>query len=177
MTTTLDMHSPSNPVANGADRLLQLCLERSSRGVASRADWQHLARLDPDLAREALRRHLQQDAPVVPTDRNPYAKNALRPGVAVGFVCGAIAMSIIWLAMHWIQGTYVTSGEWFSRTTLVQYVAALLIPIGAWVGWRFDQHRHAPTGSRERVSIRNAEWDELLDRFEATQRSRRTRVY
>lgn len=167
----------TSPMQN-TDHFVQICRERSERGVATRTDWQRLAEINPDRAYRELKTYLQlnQDEPPA----NPYAK-AERPriaGIAIGFVVGIAFMAAWWIFADYLQGEVVTSARGWDVVTLSQYVAASLLPAFAWLGWRIDNKRHADTDtSNNPASLKDASWDDLLARFDATRKAGGTRMY
>lgn len=171
MTTT----SPSQ----ATDHFVQICRERSARGVATRSDWQRLAELNPDRAYRELKNYLQTelDAP----GANPYETSG-RPrvaGLTIGFLVGVVFMAAWWLFGDYLQREVITTARQWDLVTFSQYVAASMLPVFAWAGWRIESRRRSASEQEqdERVSLKNATWDELLARFDATRRAGGTRMY
>lgn len=159
------------------DHIVQICRERSERGVATRADWQRLAEINPDRAYDELRTYLQvRDADQL---ANPYEKRqGFRfSGMAVGFVVGVIFMAVWWLIGEFLHEHVVTTTRGWDVVTLSQYVAASLLPAFAFMGWRMDNKRQNEKEPEPRESLRNASWNDLLTRFDATRKAGGTRMY
>ncbi|MCA9834688.1 MAG: hypothetical protein KC435_12125 [Thermomicrobiales bacterium] len=158
------------------DHLTQICRERSARGVATRADWQRLAEIDPNRARTELITYLQTNQAAPP---NPYESGSgSHKGLAVGFVIGVVFMSGYWLFGDYLQREVVNSGKQWDLVTFSMYVAASMLPLFAWLGWRWDQ-KHAIVGIDEspQIRLRDLNWDELLAEFDATRKAGGTRMY
>lgn len=159
------------------DHMSQICRERSSRGVATRADWQRLAAIDPDRARAELVNYLRTSELAA---ANPYeSKGRRHSGMAVGFFVGVVVMCAWWLFGDFLQREVVTSGKQWDLVTFSQYVAATMLPVFAWLGSRWDQKQVATTHkeNRPQVSLRDATWDELLTMFDSTRKAGGTRMY
>lgn len=161
------------------DHIAQICRERSERGVATRSDWERLAEINPERAFNELKNYLQlQDSqPQV----NPYEnRGSFRfAGAAVGFLVGVVFMAGWWLFGEYLHENVVTSTRGWDVVTMSQYVAASLLPFFAWLGWRIDSKRQVSNQRDEntRASLKNATWDELLTRFDATRKAGGTRMY
>lgn len=161
------------------EHLIQICRERSARGVATRADWERLAEIKPDRARIELREFLREN----PTQEaaNPYESGPTRKhsGVVIGFLFGVVFMAGWWLLGDYINREVVTNAKQWDVVTLTQYIAASLLPVFAWLGWRWDKKRSQDTDSIEddSVNLTNASWDELLDLFDKTRKAGGTRMY
>lgn len=161
------------------DHIVQICRERSERGVATKSDWQRLAEINPDRAYTELKTFLllneDQSAP------NPYEKSGKFriAGAALGFLVGVAFMAAYWLFADYLLRDVITSARQWDVVTLTQYIAATLLPVFAWVGWRIDNRRYEShqVDSEERESLRGATWQELLTRFEATRKAGGTRMY
>lgn len=168
----------TSPMQN-TDHIVQICRERSERGVATRADWQRLAEINPDRAYSELRSYLQLSDSQ--NQVNPYEKPA-RPrfaGLTVGFLVGVVFMAGWWLFGEYLHEEVVTTARGWDVVTFTQYVAASLLPVFAWLGWRIDSRRQATnqeTGEKP-GSLKNATWEELLARFDATRKAGGTRMY
>lgn len=161
------------------DHIVQICRERSERGVATRTDWQRLAEINPDRAYRELKTYLQVNTS--PAAVNPYEKSD-RPrlaGTVIGFVFGVLFMAGWWLFGEYLHENVVTSARGWDVVTASQYVAASLLPAFAWLGWRIDNKRQTANqqGVENPVSLKNASWDELLARFDATRKAGGTRMY
>lgn len=160
------------------DHLAQICRERSERGVATRADWQRLAEINPDRAYRELRAYLLvQDAeqPV-----NPYEKQKgfHLSGLVKGFLIGVVFMVCWWLVGEFLHEYVVTTTRGWDLVTFTQYVAASLLPAFAFWGWRMDNKRQEEKAEPEaRASLKDATWDDLLARFDATRKAGGTRMY
>jgi len=161
------------------DYIVQICRERSERGVATRADWQRLAEINPERAYAELKSYLQVNEGQ--SAANPYEKpEKLRlGGAAVGFVVGIVFMAGYWLFGDYLQREVITSARQWDVVTLTQYIAASLLPAFAWLGWRLDNRRHQAhqVEQAEQQSLKNATWQDLLARFESTRRAGGTRMY
>lgn len=167
--------SPSQSI----DHLAQICRERSERGVATRADWERLAEIEPNRAYFELRAYLRlhnDDA-----QPNPYEKSTgFRPrGMALGFVVGVVVMAAYWLFADWLQANVVTTARQWDVVTLTQYIAASLLPAFAYWGWRVDKNRNEEQdrSTSNTASLKRATWDELLAQFDATRKAGGTRMY
>jgi hypothetical protein len=167
----------STPHTN-TDHMIQICRERSARGVATRADWQRLADIDPERARTELISFLKtsqdQAAP------NPFdTKGRPHTGLVAGFVFGMLFMAAWWLFGDYLQREVITTARQWDVVTFTQYVAASLLPVFAWLGWRYDQRRvdasTEPTPVQQPLS--SMSWDDLLARFDATRKAGGTRMY
>lgn len=161
------------------DHIAQICRERSERGVATRSDWQRLAEMNPERAYRELRDYLQVSENT--GEANPYDKS-IRPrflGVTGGFLAGVVFMVGWWLFGEYLHENVVTTNRGWDLVTFTQYVAASLLPAFAWLGWRIDaKHREEnPTPAETRAPLKNATWDELLARFDATRKAGGTRMY
>ena len=164
--------------SQATDHLIQICRERSSRGVATRADWQRLAEIDPERARRELINYLHLNQ--VHTAPNPYDnRGKAHTGLVVGFLLGVAFMVAYWLFGDWLQRDVITTARQWDVVTFTQYVAASLLPFFAWLGWRRDQQRAAANGpaAPEKHNYSEADWDELLARFDATRKAGGTRMY
>ncbi len=170
----------SSPQAINIDHLAHICRERSERGVATRADWERLSELDADKARRELLTYLQlnqrQDAP------DPYDR-ATRPhmGLVVGFLIGVAFMSAYWLCADYVQRESTSSGKMWDVVTLTQYIAASLLPVFAWLGWRWDRRRASEAqeveNAPQKPRLRDLTWPQLLDVFDTTRKAGGTRMY
>lgn len=162
------------------DHIVQICRERSERGVATRADWQRLAELNPERAQRELRSYLQVHEADTPA--NPYEKRSgfRFTGLAAGFFVGVIFMVAWWLFGEYLHENVVSTARGWDVVTFTQYVAASLLPAFAFLGWKLENKR-AETSDQEASakapSLRNATWDELLERFDATRKAGGTRMY
>lgn len=161
------------------DHMVQICKERSERGVATRTDWIRLAEINSDRAYRELKTYLlQQDSE---QQANPFEKrNPFRfAGMAAGFVAGVLFMIAWWLFGEWMHENIVTSARGWDVVTFTQYVAASLIPAFAYLGWRIDHKRNegGQPDSGAGGSLKNASWEELLERFDATRKAGGTRMY
>lgn len=165
--------------SQATDHIVQICRERSERGVATRADWQRLAEINPDRAYQELKAYLQVNSPEPPA--NPYEKGSgfRFAGMAGGFVVGVIFMVAWWLFGEYLHENVVTSARGWDLVTFSQYVAASLLPAFAFLGWRIDNRRRQSFQQEEteRISLKNATWDELLAHFDATRKAGGTRMY
>lgn len=164
--------------SQSTEHLIQICRERSARGVATRADWERLAEIKPDRARMELIEFLREN----PEQHivNPYEKKPRKhSGAFIGFLIGVVFMSAWWLFADYLNRDVVTSGKQWDLVTLSQYVVASLLPLFAWLGWRYDKNRTDENEQSEAETPRlsNASWDELLDRFDRTRRAGGTRMY
>lgn len=161
------------------EHLIQICRERSARGVATRADWERLAEIKPDRARIELREFLQENPPQEAA--NPYESRQARKhsGVFIGFLLGVLFMAGWWLFGDYLNREVVTSAKQWDVVTLSQYVAASLLPFFAWLGWKYDKKRVDDTEvvEDESVNLANANWNELLDQFDKTRKAGGTRMY
>lgn len=159
------------------DHIVQICRERSERGVATRADWQRLAEINPERAYSELRSYLQvhDSEPLA----NPYEKRkGFRvAGMAAGFLVGVVFMIGWWLFGEWLHENVVTSTRGWDVVTFSQYVAASLLPAFAFLGWWIDNRRQSNSRQQGRGSLRNASWNDLLARFDATRKAGGTRMY
>lgn len=160
------------------DHMIQICRERSSRGVATRADWQRLADINPERARAELISFLQtSQAQVAP---NPFdTKGRPHTGLVAGFVFGVLFMAAWWLFGDYLQREVITSARQWDVVTFTQYVAASLLPVFAWLGWRYDQRRADASAESAPVQqpLSGLSWDDLLARFDATRKAGGTRMY
>ncbi len=161
------------------DHIVQICRERSERGVATRADWERLFEINPDRAYSELRTYLLRHDPVQLA--NPYEKRqGFRfAGMFVGFLVGVVFMVAWWLFGEYLHEHVVTSARGWDVVTLTQYIAASLLPAFAFLGWRLDSKRSAANeqDQTERASLKNATWEDLLTRFDATRKAGGTRMY
>lgn len=160
------------------DHMIQICRERSSRGVATRADWQRLAEINPERARRELVNYLHLNQ--AHTAPNPYDTGAkAHTGLVSGFLLGVAFMAAYWLFGDWLQRDVITTARQWDMVTFTQYVAASLLPFFAWLGWRRDQKRAAAAApeTAEKVNYSGASWDELLTQFDATRKAGGTRMY
>jgi hypothetical protein len=161
------------------DHIVQICRERSERGVATRADWERLAEINPERAYNELKTYLQLNQPQV--EANPFDKSS-RPqfaGAAIGFVVGVVFMAAWWLFGDYLHAEVVTTARGWDMVTFSQYVAASLLPAFAWLGWRLDTKRQETNRqeSGQNTSLKDATWEDLLARFDATRRAGGTRMY
>lgn len=165
--------------SQSTDHLVQICRERSERGVATRADWQRLAEISPDRAYSELKKYLQVNETW--SQANPYeTQSGFRiTGMVSGFLVGVVFMIAWWLFADWLQANVVTSARGWDLVTLTQYIAASLLPAFAFIGWRMDNKRKKTNTQDEvqRTSLKNATWDELLAKFDATRKAGGTRMY
>lgn len=161
------------------DHIVQICRERSERGVATRADWERLSELNPDRAYRELKTYLQRHD----SDQhvNPYEKRTgfRFTGMFIGFIFGVAFMVAWWFFGEWLHENVVTSARGWDMVTLSQYIAASLLPAFAFLGWRIDRKRNdsSQQEQEDRASLRNASWDDLLTRFDATRKAGGTRMY
>lgn len=164
--------------SQATDHMIQICRERSTRGVATRADWQRLAEINPERARAELISFLQTDQ--ADAGPNPFEnKGGPHIGAAAGFVIGVIFMAAWWLFGDYLQREVITSARQWDIVTFTQYVAASLLPVFAWLGWRYDQRRTGASAEStpDYQSLSSLTWDELLARFDATRKAGGTRMY
>lgn len=171
MTATSSMQS--------TDHLAQICKERSVRGVATRADWERLAEINPERAHRELKAYLALNAN---NDAgNPYETGKPRKvaGLVIGFLVGVVVMSAWWLFGDYLHREVVTSARQWDLVTFSQYVAASLLPAFAWLGWRIENRRAAAStdATAPEVLLREASWEDLLTRFDATRKAGGTRMY
>lgn len=170
------MAQMTQPTTPDLDLLLQRARERATHGSGSRRDWEQVAAIDAPRARQELREHLQRNSSVIGGTVNPYESRPRQIGAAAGFAIGVVLMIIVWLLMAWARNTIVTTGMQWNIATAIQYSAAALPPLCTLLAARHARSSQNQSPS-ERVSLREASFDELLDRFEQTQRIGRTRVY
>lgn len=161
------------------DHMIQICRERSARGVATRADWQRLAELAPDRAYRELKDYLRHsDTAMGP---NPYdtSRKFRLAGTAVGFFLGVVFMAAWWWFGDYLQREVVTTARQWDIVTFTQYVAASLLPFFAWLGWRWDaRHKNeVDSGQLSTAKLENASFADLLTRFDATRKAGGTRMY
>lgn len=161
------------------DHIVQICKERSERGVATRADWERLSEINPERAFRELKTYLQQHDSQ--QQANPYQqrKGFRFAGMALGFVAGVIFMVLWWLFAEFLHEHVVTSARGWDVVTLTQYIAASLLPAFAFLGWRIDSKRNAANDETkaDTRSLKNATWEDLLARFDATRKAGGTRMY
>ena len=160
------------------EHMIQICRERSSRGVATRADWQRLAEIDPERARRELINYLHINQ--THTAPNPYDNQGkAHTGLVGGFLLGVAFMAAYWLFGDWLQRDVITNARQWDVVTFTQYVAASLLPFFAWLGWRRDQKRVAANTpeSPAKGNYSESSWDELLTQFDATRKAGGTRMY
>jgi len=160
------------------DHMIQICRERSARGVATRADWQRLAELNPERARTELITFLQthQAEPA----SNPFeSRGRSYAGAAIGFVVGVLFMVVWWWFGDYLHREVVSTARQWDVVTFTQYVAASLLPLFAWLGWRYDQRRASESAESVEMKqpLSGLTWDELLARFDATRKAGGTRMY
>lgn len=172
------MTATTSPSQN-TDHIVQICRERSERGVATRADWARLAEINPDRAYRELKTYLQRHDSQQPAD--PYAKReGFRfAGMFLGFLAGVVFMVAWWFFAEWLHENIVTSARGWDVVTLTQYIAASLLPAFAFLGWRMDTKRNGAKEKEtvEQRSLKNASWDDLLVEFDATRKAGGTRMY
>lgn len=161
------------------DHIVQICRERSERGVATRSDWQRLAEINPDRAYAELKNFLQLSEDTAAP--NPYEKSE-KPrlaGAAAGFLVGVVFMIAWWLFADYLQREVLTSARQWDVVTLTQYIAASLLPAFAWLGWRLDKRRHEVQNEAQtnKQTLKDATWQDLLARFDATRKAGGTRMY
>lgn len=165
--------------SQSTDHLVQICRERSERGVATRADWERLSQINPDRAYRELKAYLlRHDSR---EHVNPYEKTqGFRfAGMFVGFIVGVVFMVAWWFFGEYLHEHVVTSARGWDVVTLTQYIAASLLPAFAFLGWRIDSKRNAANKQDQEAfgSLKNASWDDLLARFDATRKAGGTRMY
>lgn len=160
------------------EHLIQICRERSARGVATRSDWERLAEISPDRARRELISFLKLNQRSA--EPNPYSNDQPHRGLVFGFIFGVLFMAGWWYFGDFLNREVVTSGKQWDLVTLSQYIAASLLPVFAWLGWRYDKNRAAEEEGRQEKSSPNyseASWDELLNQFDQTRKAGGTRMY
>ncbi len=161
------------------DHIVQICRERSERGVATRADWERLSEINPDRAYRELKTYLQRSD--FQDHANPYeSRSGFRfAGMFIGFIAGVVFMVAWWFVGEWLHENIVTSAKGWDLVTLTQYIAATLLPAFAFLGWRIDRRRNAAEQEehKDMGSLKNASWEDLLARFDATRKAGGTRMY
>ena len=156
--------------------LIRVARERSARGNATAADWRSIAEIDEERARRELSRYLQTHRSVSNLDINPYERNRRSVGTVLGFVLGALGMVVMWIwGVPYLQEAWagITYGP--GVATALTYVSTTLVPLGAWVGSRWDRGHQQPDVPPP--SPTDSTFDELLQRFTRSQNRSRTRVY
>lgn len=160
------------------EHLIQICRERSARGVATRADWERLAEIKPKRARLELIDFLEGQS--FQDSDNPFETKKRRfAGAFIGFLVGVVFMAAWWLFADYLNREVVTSGKQWDLVTMSQYVAASLLPVFAWIGWRFDRNRDSEEEQPKAVTPKFADesWEELLAHFDKMRRAGGTRMY
>lgn len=161
------------------DHIVQICKERSERGVATRADWERLSEINPERAFRELKTYLQQHDAQQQSNPFQQRKGFRFAGMALGFVVGVVFMVLWWLFAEFLHENVVTSAKGWDVVTLTQYIAASLLPAFAFLGWRIDNKRNVENEKphEEFESLKDASWDDLLARFDATRKAGGTRMY
>lgn len=167
----------SNPDTRSLlERLVHIAHERAERGTATTDDWRSIAKIDEKRARIELSHYLQTAASEM--QANPYTKNPRSIGTVAGFVGGALIMMFLWrFGVPYLQDAWsgITYGPGFA--TAITYVSTILLPLGAWLGSRWDRS-HRPAQEEQAVKIRtDGTFEELLQTFCRVQNRARTRVY
>ena len=166
----------SNPnPASLLETLVKTVHERSERGNATTDDWRSIAEIDEDRARKELSDYLEYASD---QGANPYEKRPGSIGTVAGFVGGCLLMAFMWaIGVPYLQDAWagITYGPGFA--TAITYVSTVFLPLGAWLGARWDRSRRTQ-GVEEPVEFRtDGTFEELLQRFCRVQNRGRARVY
>lgn len=168
------------PTASRVDSLVTTAQERSAQGRGTADDWRAVAALDEARARRELALFLRRAKPVIDASTNPYDRRARGVGTVVGFLGGGILIMLIWqFVVPYLQDAWAGIDYGPGMATAITYVAPILLPLGAWLGVRWDRKR-APEPIEEPATspvASDATFDELLQRFCHTQQRGRARVY
>lgn len=169
------------PSTSRIDSLVTAAKERSALGRATADDWRAIATIDEERARRELLGFLRRAEPVIQFDANPYEKQPRAIGTVVGFIAGCILMALMWqFGVPWLQDAWAGIDYGPGMATSLTYISTLLLPLGAWIGSRWDRKsRNATAPARqERQAIpKDTSFDDLIQRFCQTQQRSRTRVY
>ncbi len=176
MTST---SSPSHTTSR-VDSLVTNAQERSAQGRATADDWRAIAALDEERARRELATFLRRSRPVIDADSNPYDRRPRGVGAVAGFVGGGIVVALIWqFLVPYLQDAWAGIDYGPGMATAITYVAPILLPLGAWLGVRWDRKR-APEPAKQPETTpvsSDASFNELLQRFCHTQQRGRARIY
>lgn len=156
------------------DELVRTARERAARGTATVADWRAIADIDENRARHELASYLQQTTST--DDANPFERQPNSLGTVAGFVLGAIIMAAFWFwGVPFLQDAWAGIDYGPGVATALTYVAPALLPLGAWLGNRWDRSRR--THHTTQATMPRGTFDELLRRFVRHQNGSRARVY
>ena len=159
------------------DTLLRTARDRSARGNATRRDWQRVAEIDPDLARRELRDFLRRTQNGGGDLGNPFTRQSRTPGALIGFLAGCGLLIALWLFLPYARENWMDTGVMRDLATGGQFISTLLVPLGLWLGARWDQRQYDDQPNTPAGIAKNASFDELLNAFERTQHVGRARVY
>jgi hypothetical protein len=159
------------------DTLLRTARDRSARGNATRRDWQRVAEIDPDLARRELRDFLRRTQNGTGDLANPYLRQSRTPGALIGFLVGCVLLIALWILLPYARENWMESGVMRDIATGGQFISTLLLPLGIWLGARWDHRNNGDQPGTPAGLPKNASFDELLNAFDRTQHVGRARVY
>lgn len=156
------------------EELVRTTRERAARGIATVEDWRAIADIDEERARAELASWIR--ATTSKDDANPFEHHPHSLGTVTGFVGGILVIALFWQwGVPWLQDAWAGIDYGPGVATALTFVAPLLLPLGAWLGARWDrrQRRRRETGN---IPPKGS-FDELLRRFIRHQNGSRTRVY
>ena len=172
------MQASSNPNSLPLlDELVKVARERSEDGNATIDDWRSIARIDTERARRELSDYLQSAAEAE-LNANPYVKHPSSVGTVVGFISGCLLMAFMWnTGVPYLQDAWagIEYGPGFA--TAITYVSTVFLPLGAWLGARWERARRTPKARLQVEPRTDGTFEELLQRFCRVQNRARARVY
>lgn len=171
--------SSNHKIQSLLDELVQAVRERSARGNATAADWRSIAEIDEDRARRELSRYLATTTTGM--HANPYMKQSRAIGTVTGFIAGCLLMAFMWnTGVPWLQDAWAGIDYGPGFATALTYVSTIFLPLGAWLGSRWDRAHRPPSESTSdvpEVDESDGSFEELLQRFTRLQSRGRARVY
>lgn len=161
------------------EHLVMVARDRAARGNATADDWRAIAGIDEARARHELSIYLRRAQPVVEAS-NPYEKRRGAVGAVAGFVIGCILVALTWqFLVPYLQDAWAGIDYGPGVATAITYVVPILLPLGAFLGSRWDRRMQEPDPETEEpITFEpDAEFEELVRRFCQAQKRGKARVY
>lgn len=169
--------APSDPLTQSLlENRVRAAHERAARGNATTDDWRSIAEIDEERARIELSEYLQTTT--TDMNANPYDPNPRAVGTVLGFITGGLLMMFTWrFVVPYLQDAWagIEYGPGFA--TAITYVSTVLLPLGAWLGSRWDRAHRPASVSLQVETNTDGTFEELLQRFCRIQNRARARVY
>lgn len=162
------------------EHLVLVARDRAARGNATADDWRAIAEIDEERARHELAIYLRRAQPVLGDGGNPYQKRRGAVGAVTGFILGSLLVVLAWqFLVPWLQDAWRDIDYGPGIATAITYIAPILLPLGAYIGSRWDRRQQATAQEAEEPITfdPDAGFEDLVRRFCQAQKRGKARVY